>query len=613
MQRLRKAEALNERAQGLLARGQQAQAEALFRQAAALGLAAARNNWALCRLRGGDPAGALAVLAPHLEAATPQPFARALAAQAAAALGRADEARAYLDRAIADYEVGLKALGQQAGPAGWAEYITILKHTAGCLGDHRLVLDLHARWPSDAPYDRFLAGVAAFNLGQYATAASHWRDLGNGWEAVASLGTAVAGLAQRNLVPPLTLEYEGLGPDTVQSLVQASPPGELLRGGWARAALLAFAFSQPQDKGGMVLEGLVAHTGQWGIELGRRILQGEGVPPTLQMAAAAGLMEAGALAPGEPVLMRHQGRLVRVTVHRREVVFDDPELRRRCQEALRLRDAGKLDEAEAQLRALLEEAAYVPAMVDLGNILRRKKQFDEARMWLEMAHQAAPDHPVILFNLAGLCLERGDYEGAREYHSRIDPEGLPPGVQPHWREMGRILAGGEPVMMGFQAARELAEALREQEEEKSISLQLTLASALARIPVQWLNAAAAAHGVVGVRQRKQREREVARRLQDLAHLQQVVAALDGEQRAILCHVLDRGGWCRMQDLTRRFGSCYGDGFWWDEEPPRSPLGRLRALGLCYVGRAALGGRRHKVVVVPAELREPLGAVVGAGE
>ncbi len=49
----------------------------------------------------------------------------------------------------------------------------------------------------------------------------------------------------------------------------------------------------------------------------------------------------------------------------------------------------------------------------------------------------------------------------------------------------------------------------------------------------------------------------------------------------------------------------GDGYFWDEAPPASPLGRLRALGLLFVARAPVGGRSHKVAVVPPELWEPL--------
>ena len=50
-----------------------------------------------------------------------------------------------------------------------------------------------------------------------------------------------------------------------------------------------------------------------------------------------------------------------------------------------------------------------------------------------------------------------------------------------------------------------------------------------------------------------------------------------------------------------------DGWFWNEAPPTSILGRLRLHGLAFVGRSATAGRR--AVVVPRELREPLVAVL----
>ncbi|MBC7083460.1 MAG: tetratricopeptide repeat protein [Firmicutes bacterium] len=77
------------------------------------------------------------------------------------------------------------------------------------------------------------------------------------------------------------------------------------------------------------------------------------------------------------------------------------------------------------------------------------------------------------------------------------------------------------------------------------------------------------------------------------------------------HILDRGGWAKLSALTRRFGSMEGDGFWWEEIPPRSTLGRLRRKALVFVGRAVVEGRRYKVAVIPVELREDLAELLGS--
>ena len=50
-------------------------------------------------------------------------------------------------------------------------------HQGGCcgLGDYRLVLDLHSRWPGrELARGAFIAGVAAFNLGKYGQAIRIW-------------------------------------------------------------------------------------------------------------------------------------------------------------------------------------------------------------------------------------------------------------------------------------------------------------------------------------------------------------------------------------------------------------------------------------------------------
>lgn len=79
-------------------------------------------------------------------------------------------------------------------------------------------------------------------------------------------------------------------------------------------------------------------------------------------------------------------------------------------------------------------------------------------------------------------------------------------------------------------------------------------------------------------------------------------------RAALRYVQDAGGWCKLQALTRRFGTLDGDGFFWDESPPSSTIGRLRLRGLLYVGRAVIEGKRHKVAVIPADLRDIVASI-----
>lgn len=146
-----------------------------------------RNNLAVCRFRQGDPSDALRILKVNLEANAPNPFTHALAAQAAAALGRAKSAEECLNRAISDFELGIEIFLSEGLPLAksWCEYTVLIQRAAGDLGHHHLVLDLYHKWKEYHvnPENQFLAGVASFNLGHFRKAISLWKSLvQSGWE-----------------------------------------------------------------------------------------------------------------------------------------------------------------------------------------------------------------------------------------------------------------------------------------------------------------------------------------------------------------------------------------------------------------------------------------------
>jgi hypothetical protein len=86
-------------------------------------------------------------------------------------------------------------------------------------------------------------------------------------------------------------------------------------------------------------------------------------------------------------------------------------------------------------------------------------------------------------------------------------------------------------------------------------------------------------------------------------------------RAALRRVLANGGSMRLSALVRDFGDMTGDGWFWDEQPPRSSIGELRRRALLFIGRAqrpkpTLPKRRmYKIAVVPLELRAPLSSIL----
>lgn len=93
-----------------------------------------------------------------------------------------------------------------------------------------------------------------------------------------------------------------------------------------------------------------------------------------------------------------------------------------------------------------------------------------------------------------------------------------------------------------------------------------------------------------------------------------MAGLDGTGRELLGFLLERGGWARLNAVTRKYGTMEEDGYYWDEDEPQSHLGQLWSRALVMVGRARLEGGYARIVTIPADLREKLAAiiVVGAG-
>jgi hypothetical protein len=88
-------------------------------------------------------------------------------------------------------------------------------------------------------------------------------------------------------------------------------------------------------------------------------------------------------------------------------------------------------------------------------------------------------------------------------------------------------------------------------------------------------------------------------------LKKAVKQLGETGRELLCYLLERGGWARLNAVTRKFGSMEGDGYFWLDEGPASPLGRLWSRALVMVGRARLERGSTRVAAIPAELRDIL--------
>jgi tetratricopeptide (TPR) repeat protein len=142
---------------------------------------------------------------------------------------------------------------------------------------------------------------------------------------------------------------------------------------------------------------------------------------------------------------------------------------------------------------------------------------------------------------------------------------------------------------------------RRDQDAKPLSLDTKLQAALNKCPAQWIEGMAT---TLGYTQKGIKRDKIAAIIGHLTHrdkLNGVVASLQPQERAALALVMKKD-WAKYGELTRRFGTEEDDGWFWDEEPPTSVVGRLRLRGLLFVGTAGIQGRNYKVAVIPIELR-----------
>ncbi len=175
--------------------------------------------------------------------------------------------------------------------------------------------------------------------------------------------------------------------------------------------------------------------------------------------------------------------------------------------------------------------------------------------------------------------------------------------------------------MTEEFTRFIGDRWRAQQDSKPISASVSLASAVHRMPAQWLDAACAMHRInlrgEARSSRRAKADALFSRLTSMDHLARCVLDMPPYARAALRRVLESGGSMRLSALVRDFGDMTGDGWFWDEQPPKSSLGELRRRALLFVGKSSLSKtstattrRTFKIAVVPSELREPLGRILG---
>jgi len=272
---------------------------------------------------------------------------------------------------------------------------------------------------------------------------------------------------------------------------------------------------------------------------------------------------------------------------------------------------GQVDAAIELLRDLHKQGKYYfRAMMALANLLRVKKETTEALKIMTTLKEIAPEDPALLFNYAALMLQMGRRDEARAAMKQIDREGLSKDFLKKLELLELELKRMDFIFKPMEAVAFFGEREREQIEAKALPQDAPLLKGLKNIPVSWLDGACSYYGLEPARLRREREKQLVEYLSSRKNLAGVAGKLQEDERELLRYLLQKGGFSRMNAVSRIFGSMQGDGFFWQEEPPASTLGRLWAKALVMVGKADLGGRKVKIATIPVELRQPLKDILG---
>lgn len=624
----KRAEVLVEKGRKHLAAEKYEAAERAFKKALEIDDAMPiRNNLALAIFMTGEPQRALQVLEPYVglsdKHSEANPFSHALAARIYCSLDQKETARRQLEEATRKFDRGLADLGwlrQRDESKSFREYTVTIMWAAADLRDHRLVFDLYRRWESYhvSWENKHLAAVASFNLGRFKRSANLWSSIAGVHPIMVSM-QRVALLVDRGVIPPFELGYELYSSEKMKEIIEeVQKDKELLHrytgDGYVRMMLLSFILEENSKETAMAMQNLVAYGGEWGAELGKRVLESSLFSTPVKMAAAQALVDRGIYKEDQPVSMVIDGERRVVQLKTIKVSMEsDPELDKLVDRAITLRDEGRIDEAVDLLeKSYVEGRTSFRALITLANLLRRQDRLDEALNILQTLVDTLPDSPLVLFNLSALLLQMGRLPEAREYMEKIDPREQGKEFQEKLQVLQREIEKAEDNLLPFDVdimVQHIEEEERKKVEEKPITVDVSLSRGLKNMPAGWLDGICRAYGIQPARLRKNREEQIREFLSRYGNLEKVVQKMAVEERELLRYLLEQGGWSRLNAVTRKFGSLEGDGFYWEECEPESPLGVLWSRALVMVGKANLNGRRCKVAAVPVELRESLSRIL----
>ncbi len=591
-----------------------------------------RNNLAKCLFELGKYEECLDLLRPCLEPDQEEiaanPYTLSVISKSFARLGDKQAADYFLKMAEKIFEEGLGIFRKEGideeDLSFWKEYTVAVMRAAAEVEDHSRVLDLYYRWKSEHLNweSTYLAGVASFNLKDYAKAATFWGELGEEWFMFYGF-KQVANLADKGVIPPFVLSYKLLGNEQIEKNLKRISWEEdclssLIRDRTFLMVLLSMVFDGEveEEMAKELVADLVCQGEEWGEELGKRILDSPHVYTSFKMAAARGLIEKGVYSSGEFVPMVIDGEKREVRVESLPVETEaDQETREAMDKARELKEKGDLEEAIRTLEEVCyKDNFFPPVAINLSNLLRMVDRVEEAEEYLRMVESIDPDYPLMLFNMACLFNQKGNFKKAKEYLEKINLEEADQELLEKVDQLKEALKSFSPEEYLEQVKMNIAryeEEKRKKIESKTLSPQGTLSRCLQNMPADWITGICFALKIEPASRREERQKELEEALLDKKNLSFLMEEnLSPPDKELLAYLLEQGGWALLEKVTERFGSMEGDGFYWMYYLPESSLGSLWCHGLAAVGKARVGKRKRKIVVVPLELREPLSQLLG---
>lgn len=80
---------------------------------------------------------------------------------------------------------------------------------------------------------------------------------------------------------------------------------------------------------------------------------------------------------------------------------------------------GRYQEAETEFLQVVEEKAYLPSLINLGNLALLQGEADQARVYYERGAEQDPDNPKVLLALSQVYHNLGQYEMARARYAEL--------------------------------------------------------------------------------------------------------------------------------------------------------------------------------------------------